>query len=116
MNVLLEPFSYEYMLNAMWVSAMVGGLCAFLSCYLMLKGWSLIGDALSHSIVPGVAGAYMLGLPFSLGAFFSGGLAAGSMLFLNQRTRLKERCHHRPDLLLLFWPGAVYGVIESRHP
>lgn len=65
MNVLLEPFSYEYMLNAMWVSAMVGGLCAFLSCYLMLKGWSLIGDALSHSIVPGVAGAYMLGLPFS---------------------------------------------------
>ncbi|WP_348831767.1 iron/manganese ABC transporter permease subunit SitC, partial [Escherichia coli] len=54
------------------------------------KGWSLIGDALSHSIVPGVAGAYMLGLPFSLGAFFSGGLAAGSMLFLNQRTRLKE--------------------------
>ncbi len=58
MNVLLEPFSYEYMLNAMWVSAMVGGLCAFLSCYLMLKGWSLIGDALSHSIVPGVGGIY----------------------------------------------------------
>ena len=56
----------------------------------MLKGWSLIGDALSHSIVPGVAGAYMLGLPFSLGAFLSGGLAAGSMLFLNQRSRLKE--------------------------
>ena len=53
MSVLLEPFGYEYMLNAMWVSAMVGGLCAFLSCYLMLKGWSLIGDALSHSIVPG---------------------------------------------------------------
>ncbi len=58
MNVLLEPFSYEYMLNAMWVSAMVGGLCAFLSCYLMLKGWSLIGDALSHSIVRGVGGIY----------------------------------------------------------
>ncbi|CAK9885103.1 MAG: Manganese transport system membrane protein MntB [Candidatus Erwinia impunctatus] len=90
MNVLFEPFGYQYMLSAMWVSAMVGGLCAFLSCYLMLKGWSLIGDALSHSIVPGIAGAYMLGLPFSLGAFFSGGLAAGSMLFLNQRSRLKE--------------------------
>lgn len=90
MNWLTEPFGYQYMLNAMWVSAMVGGLCAFLSCYLMLKGWSLIGDALSHSIVPGVAGAYMLGLPFSLGAFLSGGLAAGSMLFLNQRSRLKE--------------------------
>lgn len=90
MNLLLEPFGYEYMLNAMWVSAMVGGLCAFLSCYLMLKGWSLIGDALSHSIVPGVAGAYMLGLPFSIGAFLSGGLAAGSMLFLSNRTKLKE--------------------------
>lgn len=90
MSALLEPFSYDYMLNAMWVSAMVGGLCAFLSCYLMLKGWSLMGDALSHAIVPGVAGAYMLALPFSLGAFFSGGLAAAAMLFLNQRTRLKE--------------------------
>jgi len=87
---LLEPFTYGYMLNAMWVSALVGGVCAFLSCYLMLKGWSLIGDALSHAIVPGVAGAYMLGLPFSIGAFFSGGLAAAAMLFLNQRTKLKE--------------------------
>ncbi|WP_449394591.1 metal ABC transporter permease [Devosia riboflavina] len=90
MELLLEPFSYGYMTNAMWVSALVGGVCAFLSCYLMLKGWSLIGDALSHSIVPGVAGAYMLGLPFALGAFFSGGLAAAAMLFLNQRTKLKE--------------------------
>lgn len=90
MTVLLEPFSYQYMINAMWVSSLVGGVCAFLSCYLMLKGWSLIGDALSHSIVPGVTGAYMLGLPFSLGAFFAGGLAAGTMLFLNQRSKLKE--------------------------
>ncbi|OZA00861.1 MAG: hypothetical protein B7X99_02680 [Rhizobiales bacterium 17-65-6] len=90
MDLLLQPFSYGYMVNAMWVSALVGAVCAFLSAYLMLKGWSLIGDALSHSIVPGVAGAYMLGLPFALGAFFSGGLAAGAMLLLNQRTRLKE--------------------------
>jgi len=88
--LLLEPFGYGYMINAMWVSALVGAVCAFLSAYLMLKGWSLIGDALSHAIVPGVAGAYMLGLPFSVGAFLSGGLAAGAMLFLNQRTRLKE--------------------------
>ncbi|MBO6719943.1 MAG: metal ABC transporter permease [Rhizobiaceae bacterium] len=90
METALEPFGYGYMVNAMWVSALVGGVCAFLSAYLMLKGWSLIGDALSHAIVPGVAGAYMLGLPFSLGAFLSGGLAAGAMLFLNQRTRLRE--------------------------
>ena len=90
MTELLLPFQYSYMLNAMWVSALVGAVCAFLSAYLMLKGWSLIGDALSHSIVPGVAGAYMLGLPFALGAFLAGGLAAGAMLFLNQRTGLKE--------------------------
>jgi manganese/iron transport system permease protein len=89
-ETLLEPFSYNYMVNAIWVSALVGGVCAFLSAYLMLKGWSLIGDALSHSIVPGVAGAYMLGLPFALGAFLSGGLAAGAMLFLAQRTKLRE--------------------------
>nr|WP_306766160.1 metal ABC transporter permease [Shinella pollutisoli] len=78
------------MINAMWVSALVGCICGFLSAYLMLKGWSLIGDALSHSIVPGVAGAYMLGLPFAAGAFLSGGLAAAAMLFLNRATKLKE--------------------------
>ena len=88
--LLAEPFTYGYMVNAMWVSALVGGVCAFLSAYLMLKGWSLIGDALSHSIVPGVAGAYMVGLPFAFGAFLAGGLAAGAMLFLNQRTKLRE--------------------------
>ena len=89
MSILLEPFSYAYMTNAMWVSALVGAVCAFLSAYLMLKGWSLIGDALSHSVVPGVAGAYMLGLPFALGAFIAGGLAAGAMLFLSERSGLK---------------------------
>ena len=89
-DTLLLPFSYGYMFSAMWVSALVGGVCAFLSAYLMLKGWSLVGDALSHSIVPGVAGAYMLGLPFALGAFAAGGLAAAAMLFLSQRSGLKE--------------------------
>lgn len=89
MTTLLEPFGYSYMTNAMWVSALVGGVCAFLSAFLMLKGWSLIGDALSHSVVPGVAGAYMLGLPFALGAFVSGGLAAAAMLLLSERAGLK---------------------------
>jgi manganese/iron transport system permease protein len=90
MDELLVPLSYSYMVNAIFISALVGGVCGFLSAYLILKGWSLIGDALSHSIVPGVAGAYMLGLPFALGAFFSGGLAASTMLFLSQRSKLKE--------------------------
>ncbi len=89
-SILLEPFQYDYMVNAMLVSSLVGAVCAFLSCYLILKGWSLIGDALSHAIVPGVAGAYMLGLPFAFGAFLSGGIAAAAMLFLNTRTKLRE--------------------------
>ena len=87
---LLIPFSYNYMITAMWVSAVVGGVCAFLSAYLMLKGWSLIGDALSHAIVPGVALTYIFGLPLFIGAFFSGGLAAVAMLFVKQKTTLKE--------------------------
>lgn len=89
MELLLQPFSYGYMNNAMWVSALVGCVCAFLSAYLMLKGWSLIGDALGHAVVPGVALAYMIGLPFAFGAFISGGIAAGTMLFLSERSGLK---------------------------
>ncbi len=90
MEALLQPFQYQYMLNAILIAALVGTVCACLSAYLVLKGWSLIGDALSHSVVPGVAGAYMLGLPFSAGAFLSGGLAAMAVLFLKERTQLKE--------------------------
>jgi manganese/iron transport system permease protein len=87
---LLVPFAYDYMLKAMWVSALVGAVCAFLSAYLMLKGWSLMGDALAHSIVPGVAGAYMLKLPYAAGAFFAGLLAALGMALVRSRTRLRE--------------------------
>ncbi|MDH2927685.1 metal ABC transporter permease [Lonepinella koalarum] len=90
LEILLEPFSYNYMVKAIWVSAGVGGICAFLSAYLMLKGWSLIGDALSHSVVPGVAIAYSLSLPYSVGAFFSGILAALSILWVKSITKLKE--------------------------
>jgi manganese/iron transport system permease protein len=87
---LLAPFEYNYMVKAMWVSGLVGTTCAFLSAYLMLKGWSLMGDALAHSIVPGVAGAYLLGLPYALGAFFAGMLAALGMTVVRQRSRLRE--------------------------
>jgi manganese/iron transport system permease protein len=87
---LLAPFGYEYMLKAMWVSALVGGVCAFLSAYLMLKGWSLMGDALAHSIVPGVAGAAILGFPFAAGAFLAGILASVAMAAVKQNTRLRE--------------------------
>ncbi|WP_300037579.1 metal ABC transporter permease [uncultured Roseobacter sp.] len=104
METLWEPFTYGYMTRAMWVSALVGGVCAFLSAYLMLKGWSLIGDALSHSVVPGVAGAYILGLPFALGAFIAGGLAAGAMLFLSERSGLK------PDVIIGLIFTSFFGL------
>lgn len=87
---LLVPFEYGYMLRAMWVSALVGGLGAFLSAYLMLKGWSLMGDALAHAVVPGVAVAYLLQLPYAAGAFFAGIFAAFGMWGIRQVTRLKE--------------------------
>ena len=90
LETLLEPFAYEYMVKAIVLSAAVGGMCAFLSSYLMLKGWSLIGDALSHSVVPGVAVTYALGLPYSAGAFVSGILAALSSLWISAITQLKE--------------------------
>jgi manganese/iron transport system permease protein len=87
---LLVPFSYNYMLKAMWVSALVGGVCAFLSAYLMLKGLSLMGDALAHSIVPGVAAAYIVGAPFAVGAFVAGLLASAAMQFVKLKSRLRE--------------------------
>jgi manganese/iron transport system permease protein len=90
LNELLIPFTYDYMFKAMWVSALVGGACAFLSVYLILKGWSLMGDALSHSVVPGVAAAYILQLPYAVGAFFAGILASSAMGLIKQKTRLRE--------------------------
>jgi manganese/iron transport system permease protein len=89
-ELLLQPFAYEYMLRAIWVSALVGGVCAFLSCFLILKGWSLMGDALGHSVVPGVALAYMWSFPFAIGAFFAGGLAALGMALVRARSPLRE--------------------------
>jgi len=89
-DYLIEPLNYDYMKNALIISAMIGAASAFLSCYLILKGWSLMGDALAHSIVPGVAIAYYLNAPFSLGAFISGLLASWSMNYLKQETKLKE--------------------------
>ena len=90
MTELISPFTYDYMLKAMFVSALVGGVCAFLSAYLMLKGWSLMGDALGHSVVPGVAVAYLMQLPYAAGAFVAGLLAALGMGLVKHRTRLRE--------------------------
>ena len=108
---LMVPFGYDYMLKAMWVSALVGAVCAFLSAYLMLKGWSLMGDALGHSIVPGVAAAYIIGAPFAIGAFFAGILAALGMTFVKQHTRLREDAVIGLVFTTLFALGVVMASI-----
>jgi ABC-type Mn2+/Zn2+ transport system permease subunit len=90
MTNLLTPFEYGYMVKAILVSGLIGAVCAFLSCFITLKGWSLMGDALSHAVVPGVSLAWLAGLPFSIGAFVAGILAALSMGWVKQNTRLRE--------------------------
>ena len=89
-ETLLTPLHYDYMLKAIFVSGVIGGVCAFLSCFITLKGWALMGDALSHSVVPGVAVAYYAGWPFAAGAFVTGLLAAVGMGFVKANTRLRE--------------------------
>jgi manganese/iron transport system permease protein len=89
-ELLLEPFGYNYMTKAIWVSALVGGVCGFLSCFLILKGWALMGDALAHAVVPGVAIAYLLNLPYAFGAFSSGLIAALAITAVRRLTMLRE--------------------------
>jgi manganese transport system permease protein len=90
MDVLILPLQYDFMLKAIVVSSLVGIVCALLSCFLILKRWSLMGDAVSHSVLPGVVLAYALGIPFSVGAFAFG---LGSVLgigYIKQKVRLKD--------------------------
>ena len=86
----LAPFHYDYMLRALCVSALVGGACGFLSSFVTLKGWSLMGDALSHAVVPGVALAHLLKLPLALGAFAAALLASGAIALVKTKSRLRE--------------------------
>lgn len=90
LHALLEPLQYGFMLKALLCSAVIGGVCALLSVFLLLKGWSLIGDALSHAVVPGVAVAYLWRLPYSLGAFTTGFFAAAAMLILRRLPMLRQ--------------------------
>ena len=84
------PLQYGFMVKALWVSAFVGIVCAVLSCYITLKGWSLMGDAVSHAVVPGVVVAYALGIPFAVGAFLFGFGATVAIGYVKENTRLKE--------------------------
>ena len=90
LGLLLDPLQHQFMVRALAVSTLVGGVCALLSCYMTLKGWALMGDAVSHAVMPGVVIAYALGLPFALGAFVFGVGSVAAIGFIKQKTRLKE--------------------------
>ncbi|AOS45855.1 Manganese transport system membrane protein MntB [Lacunisphaera limnophila] len=90
MNTLLEPFQYRFMVDAMIVGTAIGAVCAVLSCYLVLKGWSLMGDAISHAVLPGIVIAYAIGLPLAVGAFLSGLFCAVATGYIKANTRVKE--------------------------
>jgi ABC-type Mn2+/Zn2+ transport system permease subunit len=87
---LAAPFAYEFMVKAILGGGAVGLLCGVLSCFVTLRGWSLLGDALSHAVVPGVALAALFGAPFAIGAFVSGLLAVAGMGFIESFSRLKK--------------------------
>ncbi len=90
LNFILEPLQYAFMFKAVVVSTVVGVACAILSCFLVLKGWSLLGDAISHAVLPGVVLAYMLGIPFGLGAFVFAMLAVILIGYIKNNTKIKE--------------------------
>ncbi len=85
-----EPLHYGFMRDALLVGAVIAAMCALLSCFLILRGWSLMGDAISHAVLPGIVLAYLAGLPLTLGAFGSGLLCAVSTGFIKQNSRIKE--------------------------
>lgn len=86
----LEPFQFEFMRNALIIGALVGTVCAVLSCFLILKGWSLMGDAVSHAVLPGIVLAYVAGVPLAVGAFVSGLFCAVATGYIKAHSRVKE--------------------------
>ena len=89
-SFLIDPLSHDFMRRALMISSCVGAVCGLLSCYMTLKGWALMGDAVSHAVMPGVVVAYALGLPFSLGAFVFGVGSVALIGYVKQKSRIKE--------------------------
>jgi manganese/iron transport system permease protein len=86
----LWPFQFPFMTSAMAIAVMVAVPTALLSCFLVLKGWSLMGDAISHAVLPGVVLAYIIGIPLGIGAFVAGMTCALSVGYLKENSRIKE--------------------------
>lgn len=89
-NFFAEPLSFDFMQRALLISILIGLTCSIFSCFLVLKGWSLMGDAVSHAVLPGLALAYMAGIPLGIGAFIAGLTCAVTTGFLKNNSRIKE--------------------------
>lgn len=89
-NFFIEPFQLELMRRALYAAIVIAIVCALFSCFLVLKGWSLIGDAISHAVLPGIAVAYLIGIPFIVGAFISGIFCSLATGFIKNNSRIKE--------------------------
>ena len=90
LDILLQPFTFDFMLRATVIALLVAIPTGILSCFLVLKGWSLMGDAVAHAVLPGVILAYLLGFPYIIGAFIAGMLCAVTTGFISENSRLKE--------------------------
>ena len=90
METLLMPFQFGFMQNAFWISMIVSVPTALLSCFLVLKGWALMGDAVSHAVLPGIVLAYILGFPLIFGAFAAGMVTALATGYLSDNSRVKQ--------------------------
>jgi len=115
LDFLIEPLSYDFMQRAMATSVIAAIVCAVLSCWLVLVGWSLMGDAVSHSVLPGVVLAYVVGAPFALGALLFGFLAVGLIGVVRNTSRIKEDAAIGIVFTTLFALGLVLiSVIPSQ--
>ena len=89
-TIFVDPFQFSFMQNALLTALVVAVICALLSCYLVLKGWSLMGDAISHAVLPGIVLAFLAGIPLVIGAFVSGIACALGVGYLKENSRIKE--------------------------
>lgn len=106
-EALSEPFQYAFMQRALLTALVVGGVCGMLSSYVILKRWSLLGDAISHAVLPGVAIAYVLGWPFFIGAFVTGALTSVGIGFIEHNTRIKADA----AMGLMFTAAFALGIV-----
>lgn len=104
---LAAPFEYRFMQRALLTSVLVGAICGLLSCYVVLKRWSLLGDAISHAVLPGVAIAYLLGWPFFIGAFVTGALTSLGIGAIERHTRIKSDA----AMGLMFTAAFALGIV-----